>query len=148
MTEWLCPDTPSFDLLNSSENNENGRDFKLVVDFCDESLPECKGEDNGLRKAQLETITINSKVIYQAFDSKTFQNTGKLIYFRGGEMNSGLVSDICVIKEFLVTLNQLTIRSTRAYDVSFFLDVGTKTNIYDFRFWNTIIRDYNRVEGE
>ena len=78
--------------------NLNGNDFKLVVDFCDESLPECKSEDNDLRKEQLETITINSKVIYQVFDGKMYHNTGKLAYVRGSEMNSGLVSDICVLK--------------------------------------------------
>ena len=49
MTEWLCPDTTSFDLLNLPETNKNGNDFKLVVDFCDETLPECKSEDNDVR---------------------------------------------------------------------------------------------------
>ena len=148
MTEWLCPDTPSFDLLNLLEINWSGKDFKLVVDFCDESSPECRVEDNFLRKAQLETITVDSKIIYQAFDGKMYTNTGNLFYLRGSEMNSGLVSDICVIKEFLVTLNLLHILSARAYDASYFLDVGMKKNIYDIRFWNTIIRGYNRVEGE
>ena len=148
MTEWLCPDTASFNLLNLPDINLNGKDFKLVVDYCDESLPGCRGEDNGAREAQLETITINSKVIYQAFDGKTYQNTGKLVYLRGSEMNSGLVSNICVVKEFLVTLNQLHILSARPYDASNLLDVGTKKNVYDFRFWNTIIRGYNRVPGE
>ena len=148
MTEWLCPDIASFALLNLPQTNNNGKDFKLVVDFCDTSAPECNGEDDGRRKSFLETITINSKLIYQIFDGKTYYNTSKLIYERNSEMNSGLVTGNCIIKEIQVTRNELHILSTKFFDISYFINVGTKLNIYSFWFWNTIIKEYIRVEGE
>ena len=63
-------------------------------------------------------------------------------------MNSGLVTGNCIIKEIQVTRNELHILSTKFFDISYFINVGTKLNIYSFWFWNTIIKEYIRVEGE
>ena len=70
MTEWLCPDVDNFYLLNHSETYENGKDFRLVVDFCDPSSPSCTGVTDSEGKARfLKQIAVNSKVVTQYFDT-------------------------------------------------------------------------------
>ena len=63
MTEWLCPNITSFTLLNHPETYTYGRDFKLVVDFCDEKEPTCI-QDEVKRQEYLAQIRLNSKVIF------------------------------------------------------------------------------------
>lgn len=35
MTDWLCPETESFTILNKVETFETAQEFKLVIDFCE-----------------------------------------------------------------------------------------------------------------
>ena len=62
MTEWLCPATESVELLNHPETYTNGKDFRLIVDFCGDE-PTCLSD--GDKTSFLKHISINSKVIHQ-----------------------------------------------------------------------------------
>ena len=85
MTDWLCADIETFSLLNHSETYKVGKAFKLVIDFCDQTCdPSClvskEQISEGTNKYEeinefLQLHTINSKVIYQYFDAKIYDET-------------------------------------------------------------------------
>ena len=62
MTDWFCPDTDSFTLLNHFDATyKNGKDFRLIVDVCDTELPSCsEAADSASRFAFFESISINT----------------------------------------------------------------------------------------
>ena len=95
MTEWLCPNITSFTLLNHPETYTNGRDFRLVVDYCDENEDTCI-TDEAKRRVFFETIRLNSKVIYQFFDTEVYNDSKKFAYTRNSEMSSGFILGTCL----------------------------------------------------
>ena len=110
MTEWLCPDVDNYYLLNHSETYVNGKDFRLVVDFCDPSSPSCTGVADQEGKARfLKQIAVNSKVVTQYFDNETYEMTQGLQYGSYSHMSSSLIDQTCVEKEFIVSQNELSI---------------------------------------
>ena len=42
MSAWICPNVTEFSLLNNPATYDNGKSFKLVIDYCDEETnPDC-----------------------------------------------------------------------------------------------------------
>ena len=75
MTEWICPDVKEFYLLNNPETYSDGKNFKLVVDYCDSmSNPDCV-TDEVERENFIKQITIQSKVVSQFFNPDVFVKT-------------------------------------------------------------------------
>ena len=104
MTEWLCPDVEAFTLLNHQDTDVNGKDFILIIDFCDTSLPSCVGAaDYESRSNFLKSISINSKIVSQYFDAMTYQTTEDLKYGSYSSMSFALNDDSCIEKEYIVT---------------------------------------------
>ena len=75
MTEWLCPDVKEFFLLNNPETYSNGKNFKLVVDYCDSVTNTDCVTDETERENFIKQITIQSKVVSQFFDADLFEKT-------------------------------------------------------------------------
>ena len=64
-------------------------------------------------------------------------------------MNSALLSVACVVKEHSVFLRELKIFDSKAYDLSSLtiLDMSNNFNSFVFKFWNTILKPYDKVQG-
>ena len=110
MTEWLCPDIEMVELLNISEINTNAKDFRLIIDVCGNE-PKCEIQDTDYQTINrfLNSIFVDSKVIYRYFESLTYQNTNDLQFGSDNHMSSGLINTLCMVKEFQITEHQLQI---------------------------------------
>ena len=64
-------------------------------------------------------------------------------------MNSGLISDNLIMKDFQVYQHELRVFDVKAYDLSSLsnIDLGVNFERYTFEFWNTVIKPYNRISG-
>lgn len=151
MTDWICPDVTTFELLNNPETYNYGKSFRLVIDFCDPSATTgtCI-TDETQRKDFLKLITVQSKVVSQYFSPSTYQDSKQLAYSSSEQMNSGLISNSCIVKSFNVYLHQLRVFDSKTYDLSSLttLDFSKRFNRYSFNFWNTIPKPYTFIEGK
>ena len=64
-------------------------------------------------------------------------------------MNSALVPFTCLVKEHSVFLRELKIFDSKAYDLSSLTIIEMSKNFssYAFKFWNTILKPYDKVQG-
>ena len=146
MTEWLCPDIDNYFLLNHAETYVNGKDFRLVVDFCDPKSPSCTGLADQDGKARfLQQIAVNSKVVTQYFDTSTYFMTRGLQYGSYSHMSSSLIDQTCVEKEFIVSQNELSIYSQKLFDTSSFKFSAHSFFSYSIWFWNTKLVQYVHI---
>lgn len=80
MTDWICPDITAFYLLNNPDTYYLGKNFKLVIDYCDQTTSSDCITDETERRNFIKQITVNSKVVSQYFNPRVFEETNKLSY--------------------------------------------------------------------
>ena len=76
--------------MNDPSTYKYGESFRLVIDYCDEDLAGCIG-DEAKREAYLNQVSVQSKTILQYFNKDDFKETGRLTYASAENMISGLI---------------------------------------------------------
>ena len=147
MTEWFCPDTSQFSVMNIPQTYNDGQQFRLVVDYCNEDEPNCESDEEK-RLAYLNQVVVQSKVVWQYFNKEQFMETKKLTYASAEDMISGLLPGQCITKQFSTFKHELQVFNNKIFDYSILEGLFSSRDFrrYTLFFENTIPMPFRRMK--